>query len=61
MRHLGILCGVVTEFELNPGDNFYTAKIKLSVDFSNLTQIYLVDNLMKKEQIKEIVKEGYRV
>lgn len=48
----GILCGVVTEFELNPGDNFYTAKIKLSVDFSNLTQIYLVDNLMKKEQIK---------
>jgi rod shape-determining protein MreC len=48
----GVFCGIVTEFELNPGDNFYTAKIKLAVDFSSITQVYLVDNLMKEEQIK---------
>lgn len=47
-----VFCGVVTKFELNPGDNFYTAKIRLSVDFSKITQVYLIDNLMKKEQIK---------
>lgn len=48
----GIPCGIVTDYTLKPGDNYYTATIKFFVDFSNLTQVYLIENLVKEEQIK---------
>jgi rod shape-determining protein MreC len=47
-----ILIGTVLNSELKPGDNFYTIHVKLSVDFSNLTYVYIVNNVFKNEQQK---------
>ena len=47
----GILIGTIVGFKINPGDNFYTISVKFSTDFSNLSYVYVVDNLMKDEQI----------
>ena len=47
----GIPIGNIVDFKINPGDNFYTISVKLSTDFSNLSYVYVVNNLMKGEQI----------
>ena len=47
----GISIGNIVDFKINPGDNFYTISVKLSTDFSNLSYVYVVNNLMKGEQI----------
>lgn len=46
----GVPVGTVSSFSLDPDDVFYDAKIRLSVDFSSLSYVYLVKNLMKEEQ-----------
>ena len=46
----GILIGTIVGFKINPGDNFYTIYVKFSTDFSNLSYVYVVNNLMKDEQ-----------
>lgn len=46
----GIMIGVVENFEKKEGDKFYTIHIRLSTDFSNLSSVYIVENLMKEEQ-----------
>jgi rod shape-determining protein MreC len=48
----GILIGTVADFELKPGDVFYTIEIKLSTNFGNLSHVYIVENLLKNEQKK---------
>ena len=45
-----ILIGTVAGAEINPGENFYNIQIKLSTNFSNLTYVYVVDNVLKPEQ-----------
>lgn len=45
-----ILIGTVSGFDIKPGENFYNIKIKLSTNFSNLTYVYIVDNVLKSEQ-----------
>lgn len=46
----GIMIGIISSFELDDNDVFYSAKIKLAVDFSSLDFVYLVENEMKVEQ-----------
>ena len=46
----GIRIGSIIDFKINPGDNFYTISVKFSTDFSNLSYVYVVNNLMKEEQ-----------
>lgn len=46
----GVMIGTIASFKLEPDDVFYDAKIKLSVDFSSLSFVYLVKNLMRDEQ-----------
>ena len=46
----GIMIGTVDDFEAKEGDNFYTINVKLSTDFSNLSSVYIVENVMKGEQ-----------
>ncbi|MDQ3050072.1 MAG: rod shape-determining protein MreC [Bacteroidota bacterium] len=48
----GVMVGVVKNSELKPGDNFYKITVKLSTNFSNLSHVYIVDNLLKQEQKK---------
>ncbi len=46
----GIIVGTIEEFDLEAGDNFYTIKIKPGVDFRSVSNVYVVDNLLKNEQ-----------
>ncbi len=46
----GIVVGTIEEFELEQGDNFYTIKVKPATDFRNITNVYVVGNLLKNEQ-----------
>ena len=45
-----ILIGTVQSSEIKPGENFYNIQIKLSTNFSNLTYVYVVNNIFKSEQ-----------
>lgn len=45
----GILVGTVLDFTLVEQGNFYEAKIKLSTDFSNLSFVYVVNDLRRDE------------
>jgi len=44
------MIGTVSDFEAKEGDNFYSITVKLSTDFSNLSSVYIVENVMKGEQ-----------
>jgi rod shape-determining protein MreC len=48
----GVLIGFVVDYEKNSEDNFYTITVKLSVDFKNITNVYLINNLLREEQLK---------
>ncbi len=48
----GILIGTVKSFYKPPGLNFYTIKVSLFNDLNSTQYIYIVDNLMKEEQLK---------
>ena len=48
----GILVGTVKDFTVKPGDSFYTITVLLSSDFSSLSFVYAVGNLLKKEQVE---------
>ena len=45
----GELIGVVKEFDLPEGNNFYNIKIELSVDYKKLSHVFIVKSWMKKE------------
>ena len=42
--------GSINEYYIREGDNFYTIKLDFFVDYNNLLNVMVVDNLMKKEQ-----------
>ncbi len=48
----GITLGTIEEPELNTSTNFYDIKVKLSTDFQKLDHVYIVNNLLKKEQLE---------
>jgi rod shape-determining protein MreC len=48
----GIMIGTVEDFEAKEGDNFYSINVRLSTDFSNLSSVYIVENVLKEEQHK---------
>lgn len=48
----GVMAGVIESFELKPGKNFYVIKVRLSTDFKNISYVYVIDNLLKGEQLK---------
>lgn len=45
-----VVIGTIDEFELEPGENFYTIKVKPGVDFRSVADVYVVGNLLKNEQ-----------
>lgn len=48
----GIDIGIVSNFELGDGSNFYDVDIKLANDLSRLDYVYVVRNLLKEEQLE---------
>jgi rod shape-determining protein MreC len=47
-----ILVGTVKDFSVKPGESFYTIRVKLSSDFSSLSFVYIVGNVLKREQLE---------
>jgi len=48
----GINIGTVRSFEIKPGDNFYSIEVKLLTDMNSVSMVYVVNNLMRLEQIE---------
>jgi rod shape-determining protein MreC len=46
----GTPIGVISRYEVKPGDAFYTIYVKLAADLRNIRQVYVVANLLKDEQ-----------
>jgi rod shape-determining protein MreC len=47
-----IMIGRIEDFERKAGDNFYEISVRLSTDFSKLSYVYVVNNVLKEEQQK---------
>lgn len=45
----GVMIGVVDEFNIRQGSNYYNIKVKLNTDFSNLQYVYVAKNLIRDE------------
>ena len=52
----GIFVGRVSEVRKQPGSNFQEIIIRLSTQFDNLSNVYIVNNLLKEEQ--RVIEEG---
>jgi rod shape-determining protein MreC len=48
----GINVGKVKTFEVNDGANFYSIDVDLLTDMYNVSVVYVVDNLMRMEQVE---------
>lgn len=48
----GINIGVIKEFNLEDGSNFYDIKVELLVDYKQLSHVFIVKSWMKDEQQK---------
>jgi len=46
----GIAIGRIYSHTLDAGDNFHTIKVELNTDFSTVSTVYVIQNLLKKEQ-----------
>jgi rod shape-determining protein MreC len=46
----GIAIGRIYAHSLDAGDNFHTIKIELNTDFSTVSTVYVIRNLLKQEQ-----------
>ena len=46
----GIPIGRISDVSLDAGDNFHTIQVQLFTDFSTLSTVYVINNLLKNEQ-----------
>ena len=46
----GIMLGLIEEMEVEPGNYFYNIKVRSTLDMANIQHVYVVKNLLKKEQ-----------
>ena len=46
-----ILIGVISDSQLTKGSNFHTISVRLFNDLKSLSYVYIIENLLKKEQI----------
>ncbi|ARS37275.1 rod shape-determining protein MreC [Pontibacter actiniarum] len=46
----GIMVGTISSIEKEPDKSFYTIKVKLAVDFAQLSYVYVVENTLKEER-----------
>lgn len=56
----GILIGRISSFEKEPDKSFYTIRVKLSVDYSKVAFVYVVENLRQAEIDSLNAKTGIR-
>lgn len=46
------MIGTISEIRNNPATGFYTLRVKTAVNFSNLQQVFVVENLQREEQLQ---------
>ena len=46
----GLMIGTIQSFEKEAADTFYKIKVKLSTNYKNLTNVYIIENIFKTEQ-----------
>lgn len=46
----GVAVGIIKDFGIKEGDNFYSIDVELSTDFSKLSYVYIIANSMSIEQ-----------
>ncbi len=46
----GIMIGRIEDFGIEPGSNFYTLTVRSEQDMSNIQHVYVVKNILRKEQ-----------
>ena len=51
----GMMIGRLKTFKIEPGSNFYTSKVDLAADLSNLNYVFVVEHL-KSQEISELEK-----
>ncbi len=56
----GLPIGRIYTHRLEAGDNFYTIKVKLNVDFATVKTVYIIRNLLKDEQ-QELENQSYKI
>lgn len=56
-----ILIGTISKFEKNESTNFYDLDVKLTTDFKSLSNVYVVNNKNRREQIllENIAEDEY--
>lgn len=47
----GVMIGRVKSVNSNPGENFFTINISFSADYNKLGYVFIINNLMQKEQM----------
>ncbi len=48
----GIPIGTVADFKVSQEDNFHDITLNLAVDFNNIDYVYIISNLLRKEQLE---------
>ena len=49
--------GIIKSYKINPENDFFDANLELSVDFSKLNEVYIVNQLHKK-QIEDLINKS---
>jgi rod shape-determining protein MreC len=49
----GVNIGIVEDFRIRPGDNFYTADIKYAIDYNRIYHVYVVQ-ILQQDEILEL-------
>ncbi len=52
-----ILIGTIDSYNVKPGDNFYTIRVRFSTNFKNIGHVYVITDLFKEERKKLEEKE----
>lgn len=53
-----ISIGTVNRYQRDEADNFYKIEVDLSVDFNNLSYVYIIKDLLKSERLELEKKQG---
>lgn len=47
-----ILIGTIDSYNVEPGDNFYTIKVRFSTNFKNIGHVYVITDLFRRREKK---------
>jgi rod shape-determining protein MreC len=47
----GLVIGVIEDWRIEAGDNFYNADVRFTVDFNSLHYVYVIQNIFRGELI----------